>query len=277
MAGLMKFAEEIKGNGTQLAEEVVRSVMGRMKLDITLEEEAQALDMYIEVLDFFAESLDGEQDDEVPETMIRWSRKNAEMLVQAEGKLSDIVVRYPPTREVFSDLFTSIAERLDLSLRDLSFILCRIDRILDVSLNETFFAFERLTEQRRREAKQELVRLSAPIVPVHENTVVLPLIGYIDSDRTRHIMNNVVPKIADMRIRHVIIDFSGVMTLDDQTAESMHHIGGTLSLMGIHVAVAGMRPDLVQTAVSSGLDLAGVEAYGNVNQALKSIQSGAHS
>lgn len=277
MAGLMKFAEEIKGNGTQLAEEVVRSVMGRMKLDITLEEEAQALDMYIEVLDFFAESLDGEQDDEVPETMIRWSRKNAEMLVQAEGQLSDIVVRYPPTREVFSDLFTSIAERLDLSLRDLSFILCRIDRILDVSLNETFFAFERLTEQRRREAKQELVRLSAPIVPVHENTVVLPLIGYIDSDRTRHIMNNVVPKIADMRIRHVIIDFSGVMTLDDQTAESMHHIGGTLSLMGIHVAVAGMRPDLVQTAVSSGLDLAGVEAYGNVNQALKSIQSGAHS
>lgn len=271
MPSIKRFSQQINENAASLAGQVVQEVVEQMNLSITEEEEAQTLDMYRELLVFFSESLAGREDAAIPEALVRWSKKNAEMQVQAEGKISEIVVRYPPTREVFSDIFTKIGTDLDLSLEDLSFILCRINRILDISLNETFFAFERLTEQRQKESSKELIQLSAPIVPVKEDTVVLPLIGYLDGDRIKHIMENVVPQIAEMNTHHVIVDFSGVLTIDDYTAEAMNHIGGTLKLMGIHIAVAGLRPALVQLAVNSGIELSEVESYHSVKQALKSI------
>ncbi|WP_256204335.1 STAS domain-containing protein [Planococcus faecalis] len=147
-----------------------------------------------------------------------------------------------------------------------------INAMLDVSLNETFYAFERLTERHQAETRVELISLSAPIVPVLEDVVVLPLIGVMDSYRIAHIMNNVIPRIAEMDVNHVITDFSGVLTIDDHIAQSLQQIGGTLRLMGIHVIIAGLRPDLVQAIVRSGIDMLDAETYATVKQALESVK-----
>lgn len=49
--------------------------------------------------------------------------------------------------------------------------------IMDISLNETVYAFERLSEECKQETDRELLNLSAPIVPIKEGVVVLPLVG----------------------------------------------------------------------------------------------------
>lgn len=272
MASFERFSQYISENREVLANEVVEKVLAALKLNISEQEEGQAIVMYIGLLDFFAESLASGDCEVVPEALLEWSKKNAEMQVKTDGKISEIVVRYPPTREVFNDLFTRISLELDLTLQDHAFLLKRINAILDVSLNETFFAFERLSEQRHQDTQKELVKLSAPIVPVKDDIVVLPLIGYIDGDRIEHIMTNVIPKIAEKEVEHVITDFSGIMTIDVHTAEALHQIGGTLRVMGIHIVVAGLRPDLVHSIVNSGIDMARIEAYATVKQALESIK-----
>ncbi|HSI66149.1 MAG TPA: STAS domain-containing protein [Planococcus sp. (in: firmicutes)] len=272
MISYENFTEYITSHSEPLALEVVDSVVQRKKLDVPDWEKEQAVAMYVELLGFFADSLTADEEDCVPESLIVWSKKNAEMQVSSGGRISEIVVRYPPTREVFNEMFTRISLELGLEVESLAFILKRINMMLDISLNETFFAFERLTDEKQAETHQELIKLSAPIVPIRSDLVVLPLIGYIDSYRVNHILENVIPSIAEMNVDHVITDFSGVVTIDAHIAQYLQQIGGTLRLMGIHVVVAGLRPDLVQTIVNSGIDLKATESFANVKQALDSIK-----
>ncbi|MDN3439184.1 STAS domain-containing protein [Planococcus sp. APC 3900] len=271
MSSFNDFSQYISENAETLSAEVVESVVQEMKLDIPEWEKEQATQMYVELLGFFGKFL-REDRFEVPESLIEWSKKNAEMQVASGGKISEIVVRYPATRQVFSELFTRLSLKFGLTVVENAKATRDINAILDVSLNETFYAFERLSERYQAETQMELLNLSAPIVPVLEDVVVLPLIGVMDSYRIAHIMDNVIPRIAEKNVQHVITDFSGVLTIDDQIAQSLQQIGSTLQLMGIHVIIAGLRPDLVQTIVHSGIDMLDTDAYATVKQALESVK-----
>lgn len=272
MSSFTEFCGYITASPRTLAEQVVDRVLAKVDQHIPEQERLRAVEMYEELLGYLGETIDGEMDLEVPDALIEWSKQNARMQVSAGGKISDIVVRYPPTRIVMAELFTELSVKAGLSLEENALVIKRVNTLLDVSLNETFFAFEQLQEKYEAEMQSELIALSAPVVPVADDVVVLPLVGYLDSYRVNHILTNVIPLIADMQVSHVITDFSGVLTIDDQTAQAIHHIGSTFSLMGIHVAVAGLRPDLVQTIVRSGIQLSSADAYATVKQALESLE-----
>ena len=143
--------------------------------------------------------------------------------------------------------------------------------MLDVSLNETIFAFEHMSNKYKDDMQKELISLSAPIVPVRDEVVVLPLIGYIDEERIRYIMETVVPKIAAMEVDYVIADFSGVLTINSYVAQALHQVGSMLRLMGIKVVSTGMRPELVQVVVNSNIEMSSQHSYSTVKQALENI------
>lgn len=271
MSSFNDFSRYISEYAESLSAEVVKSVVQEMNLTIPEWEKERAAAMYVQLLGFFGQALlDGGQI-KVPEALIAWSKENAEMQVASGGAVSAIVIRYPATRQVFSEIFTRLSVEFDLTIVESAKAIQAINAVLDVSLNETFFAFERFSERKQAETRVELLNLSAPIVPVLEDVVVLPLIGVMDSYRIAHIMNNVIPRIAEKNFYHVIIDFSGVLTIDDHMAQSLQQIGGTLQLMGIHVVIAGLRPDLVQAIVRSGIDMLDAETYATVKQALESV------
>ncbi len=272
MSSFNVFSNYISENAKSLSAEVVDSVMQEASLEIPEWERERATPMYIELLEFFGQSLMEGGQVEVPEALVEWSKKNAEIQVMSGSELSDIFIRYPVTREVFSDIFTRLSVQFDLSIEESMQAVKAINAILDVSLTETLYAFERISERHQAETRVEILNLSAPIVPVLGDVVVLPLIGVIDSYRIAHILDNVIPRIAEMNVTHVITDFSGVLTIDDHVAQSVQQIGGTLRLMGIHVILAGMRPDLVQAIVHSGIDMLDTKTYATVKQALESVK-----
>lgn len=250
---------------------MVNGVLAKLQSAIAKEEKEQAIQMYTELIRFFGKALHV-LEEEVPDILLVWSKKNAAMQVVASRKISEIAVRYLPTRIVFNDILTRLSIEYGLSTQETALLIKRVDTMLDVSLNETIFAFERLSEEREKETQQELLKLLAPIVPIKDDVVILPLIGDINLDRTTYIMNHVVPKISGRGVNYVIADFSGVLKINQQNAELIHQIGGTLRLMGIQVLSAGLRPGLIQTAVNSNIDLSKVRSFATVKQALESIK-----
>jgi rsbT co-antagonist protein RsbR len=272
MSSFTDFSAYICDNLEPIAEEVVHTVRDALQQPIPQWELEQATKMYIELLSVFGETLEKDSKEMVPEVLIKWSKQNARMQISTGGNINDIVVRYPPTREVFTEIFTRISVDLGLSIKENAFLIKRINAMLDISLNETFYDFERLSNEFKEETQKELVKLSAPIVPVKDDIVVIPLVGFIDDSRAKHIMENVIPKLADMEVGHVITDFSGVLIINAKIAENLYQIGSMLRLMGIHVVSAGLRPDLAQTIVNSGIDMSKIESYATVKQALESIK-----
>ena len=273
MSTVEQFSFYISENARSISNEIVDYVVGRIQPGISQEEKEMALSMYIKLLGFFSESLKNGYDNEnfAPEHLIEWSKKNAEMQVASGGRLSDIIVRYPMTRDIFTDIVARISIELSLSIEDTGAIIKKINSILDVSLSETVFAFERLSDESKNALQKELISLSAPIVPIRDEVVVLPLVGYIDEDRARFIMETAVPKIAAMNVDYVIIDFSGVLTVNRSVAQSLHQIGSMLFIMGIQVVTTGLRPELVQVAVNSNIKISSARSFSTVKQALETI------
>lgn len=69
--------------------------------------------------------------------------------------------------------------------------------------------------------KIALQELSAPLIPVLEGITVMPLIGTIDTERAKQIMENLLTGVVKHRSEVVLIDITGVPVVDTMVA---HHI-----------------------------------------------------
>ncbi|MEC5423815.1 STAS domain-containing protein [Virgibacillus sp. C22-A2] len=271
MTTFSTFSRYIDDNAEHLATEVVEAVLHRMKLDIPAQEEEQARIMYVEFLRYLGGSLTEEAKDVIPSALIDWSKKNSEMQASSGRDILEIVVRYPPTREIFNELITGISIDLNLSVKENAYILKRINKMLDISLTETIYSYKLLSDQFKEDTQKELLKLSAPVVPIKDGIVVVPLIGYMDTSHIEHIITNVVAIIAELEVEHVIADFSGALTINMEIAESLDQIRKVLLLMGIHVVITGLRPEIVSTVVNSGIDFSTLKSYATVKQAINNL------
>ena len=270
MTLISKVTSYLIDNSEALAEEVVDGVLESMRLEIPEWERKQAISMYEKLINFLGNSLFCTEKS-VPDELVTWSKANAEREAFAGGDISEIIVRYPPTRIIFTELLTNIALTHQLSLEQLAFIIKRINSILDISINETIFAFERRRDEIIKETEKEMAELSAPVVPLLDDVAVIPLIGSIDSYRATYILENVIPKIADLDLTCLIVDFSGILFIDVAIATYLLQIEKMLRLLGVNTIITGIRPELAQTVIQGGIDMSSVLAFATVQQALKSI------
>ena len=137
---------------------------------------------------------------------------------------------------------------------------------------ETIFAYEAYRDGLMKERQKEINELSAPIVPIQQGFAVLPLIGVIDYPRVQHLLNNVLPAISLIDTEHLIIDFSGILTIDTEVAQHIFTIYNVLQLLGIHVMFTGIRPNLSMAVVQAGIDFTAFNTFGSVKQAIESIK-----
>lgn len=267
-----KIATYFAKNATLLAVQLVEGVLQKMNLIISEEEKQRAIEMYIKLFQFLGISI-LEGTDDIAEELLSWSKKNAEHQVSSGGKISEIAVRYPPTREVFLDLITKLTEVFGISFKDSKSIIIRFNSMLDVSLNETILAFEMLSERYEEKTQRELAELSAPVVLIQEGVAVLPLVGEINSYRAGYILEKGVPKIVALQLKYIIIDYSGILNLNQEIINNLKSIGDILVLLGIHVIVTGIRPELAFTVVNSGMDMSSFKTFTHVKHALEWINS----
>ncbi|WP_236692844.1 STAS domain-containing protein [Aneurinibacillus tyrosinisolvens] len=254
-----------------LAIEIVQDIINKLEQEFPKEEVDQGIVIYTEFMTFLGESLTFNEE-EIPEDLISWSKRVGEHEASLRGRISDVVVLYPTIRVIFVEHITKISLEYGLSAEEVAFVLKRIGYILDISINETILAFERLKDKMIKETQEEVNILSAPIVPLQDGLAVLPLIGSIDTNRAKYLLENTVPRIAELKVKSIIIDFSGILVIDTAVANHIFKIHDVLRLLGIDTIATGIRPELAQTVVKSGMDFSSIKTYANVQQALEDMK-----
>jgi rsbT co-antagonist protein RsbR len=106
--------------------------------------------------------------------------------------------------------------------------------------------------------QQEMLELSTPVVELWEGILALPLIGTLDSARTQVVMESLLEKIVETGAAIAIIDITGVPTVDTLVAQHLLKTVSAARLMGAECIISGIRPQIAQTIVHLGVDLAGV-------------------
>src|SRR5215216_7535801 len=83
-----------------------------------------------------------------------------------------------------------------------------------------------------REQQQAIRELSTPVLQVRDRLLILPIIGVLDSQRARQLTEQLLGGIQSNRAKVVVIDITGVATIDVTVADHLVQTVEAARLMG---------------------------------------------
>jgi rsbT co-antagonist protein RsbR len=164
-------------------------------------------------------------------------------------------------------LFTLMRQELEGDPRRLADEMWVATAFLDKLGLYTTEAYQKGREEVIRRQQQELLELSTPVVVLWEGILALPLIGTLDSARTQVVMESLLQKIVETGAGIAIIDITGVPTVDTLVAQHLLKTVSAARLMGADCIISGIRPQIAQTIVHLGVNLADVITKSSLSDA----------
>ncbi len=131
---------------------------------------------------------------------------------------------------------------------------------------------QKLQEEIIAAQRSTIRELSTPIIPVDERTLIVPLIGAIDSARAAQMTQSILTTIGERHADDVIIDITGIAVIDTGVANHLVQTAQAASLLGAHVTLAGMSPEVAQTIVQLGVKLGQLTTCSNLQAALELVR-----
>lgn len=126
-----------------------------------------------------------------------------------------------------------------------------IDPIIDQLISEYTGSWEQMDNLQKLALKE----LSAPLIPVFDGICVMPLVGTIDTERARTIMENLLNGVIKFESQVVLIDITGVPIVDTMVAHHLIQASEAVRLVGADCILVGIRPEIAQTIVNLGIQL----------------------
>jgi anti-anti-sigma factor len=110
--------------------------------------------------------------------------------------------------------------------------------------------------------------LSVPVIPINATTLVMPLVGALDSTRLRQLQEQCLQALEQRSARTLVLDITGVPVVDSQVAQGLLMTVRAARLLGAEVALVGIRPEVAQSIVGLGLELRDVHTFSDLQSAL---------
>lgn len=106
------------------------------------------------------------------------------------------------------------------------------------------------------EEQQTIIHtMSVPILPLNKRTMVIPLVGNLDSTRLDMLQQQALQALEQSSARHLILDITAVPIVDTHVAHGLIQVVRAARLLGAEVILVGIRPEVAQTLVGLGVDL----------------------
>ena len=123
-----------------------------------------------------------------------------------------------------------------------------------------------------REQQEAIRELSTPVLQVRDRLLILPIIGVLDSQRARQLMEQLLAAIQTNRAKVVVIDITGVATIDVGVANHLVQTVEASRLMGASAIITGLSSKIAQTLVDLGVDLGMMRTVGDLQGGLEEAE-----
>ena len=260
---LRELVAHLRQNRTVLREEWARRITEAQLLTALTSEEifseaTSIYDSYVEVLE--TGSVEALQD---------YARNLSERIIPRGVETDEVLGIVLLLRDVLArSLFEKYQDDFDLLNRVLNAYEPAANRIANtVAIN---FVQER--ERVIRQQQEAIRELSTPVLQVRERLLILPIIGVLDSQRARQLTEQLLRGIRANRAKVVVIDITGVPTIDSTVANHLVQTVEASRLMGASVIITGLSSEIAQTLVTIGVDLSKVNAVGDLQGGIEEAE-----
>jgi rsbT co-antagonist protein RsbR len=165
-------------------------------------------------------------------------------------------------------LFAALQKELSSDTQALVQAISEVSALVDAMAQWTVDAYQRSREQLIARQQEELLELSTPVIKLWDGILAVPMIGTLDSNRTQLVMEALLQRIVETEATLAIIDITGVPTVDTLVAQHLLKTVTAIRLMGADCIISGIRPQIAQTIVHLGIDLASVTSKATLADAL---------
>lgn len=147
-----------------------------------------------------------------------------------------------------------------------------------VGIRSDITELRRADELRREsELQAELIRnqsallaeLSTPLLRIGAKVLLLPLVGSVDNQRAARMTESLLQAAAEEGAQVVILDVTGVPVVDTQVASVLIQCARSVRLLGAHMVLTGIRPDVAQTIITLGIDLSDVVTRADLEEGIR--------
>ena len=260
---LRELVAHLRQNRTQLREEWVRKITGARLLTAMSREEifAEATSVY----DSYVEAVETG----TVEALQAYARNLSERIIPRGVETNEVVgtvllLRDVLARSLFAKYHGDVA------------VLNRVLDVYEPAANRIAITvavgFVQQRERVIREQQEAIRLLSTPVLQVRERLLILPMIGLIDPQRARQLTEQLLRGIRANRAKVVVIDVTGVAALDASVANHLVQTVDAARLLGATVIVTGLSPEIAQTLVNIGVDLARMTTVGDLQGGIEEAE-----
>lgn len=148
-------------------------------------------------------------------------------------------------------------------------VITGMERFVDLSM--AAIAASYITEKERIIADQAAAirELSTPILRLRDRFLVVPVVGVVDTHRARELTESLLHAVRRYRARSVVVDITGVPIVDSKVANHLVQTVEAVRLMGAHVVLSGISPDIARTLVAIGANMSSVVTVGEFDVAVE--------
>ena len=97
---------------------------------------------------------------------------------------------------------------------------------------------------------REIMALTSPIIEVWSGVLALPLAGQFDLRRSQIVREKLLIAVSARQAHAVIVDLTGIGTVDELTANELLRLISALGLLGAKAYLTGISPESAQTMSS---------------------------
>lgn len=181
------------------------------------------------------------------------------------------VLRGMTTEQIIGGLLTlcdvygrSLFERYQQDMEGLSSALDIYEPVANKILSIVALSFIEEREKIVSQQQEAIKELSTPVLQVRDQLLILPIIGVIDTHRARQLTEQLLRTIRARRAKVVVMDITGVPAVDSKIAGHLVQTVDASKLMGATVVVTGISPEIAQTLVTLGVDIAKMNTVGDL-------------
>jgi rsbT co-antagonist protein RsbR len=260
---LRELVEYLRQRRTELREEWVRRItdaqlLGVMTPDEIFSEVTAVYDNYVDALETGS-----------VETLQAYARDLSERIIRRGVETHEVLGIVLLLRDV-------LARSLFVHYQDDPEVLNRILDAYEPAANRIAVtvgvSFVEERERVIREQQAAIRELSTPVLQVRDRLVILPIIGMLDSQRARQLTEQLLSAIQANRAKVVVLDITGVASIDVTVANHLVQTVKAARLMGASAIITGLSSGIAQTLVDLGVDLSMMQTVGDLQGGLEEAE-----
>jgi len=260
---LQELVAYLRDNRTDLREQWAKRISEAELLQVMSDDE-----IFSEATEVYDNYVDALETGSI-ETLQTYARELSERIIPRGVETDEVLGIVLLLRDVLArSLFANYQEDLELLNRVLDSYEPAANRIA-VTVGVSF------VEERERvinEQQESIRELSTPVLQVRDRLLILPIIGVLDSPRARQLTEQLLAAIRDNRATVVVIDITGVATIDRTVANHLVQTVEASRLMGASTILTGLSPEIAQTLVDLGVDLGMMRTVGDLQGGLEEAE-----